>query len=191
MCKGVKPVFRLSCRKLTLLLWNLSISSVCPNLAAIWIGVNPCLFSSEAEAPASNNFLTTSKCPPSVAMCNGVESLTLLREFNTTLRSCFMSSSMTAMDPPEAAIWAQVLPSFVETETRFGLFVTKSLTTSGLFDCAAKWMGFCPWSSVESRLAPNSNNRLQTDNCPNWAAKCNGVCFCCKRASAKKTEKFH
>ena len=69
------------------------------HLPAICIGVNPALFSSEAEAPLSNNFLTTSKCPPSVAMCNGVESVTLFREFNTTFKSCDINSWMTDKDP--------------------------------------------------------------------------------------------
>ena len=72
----------------------------------------PALFSSAAEAPASSNFLTTSKCPPSVAMWSGVESVTLLREFNTTFKSCFINSSTTPSEPFAAAICAQVLPSF-------------------------------------------------------------------------------
>ena len=42
------------------------------------------------------------------------------------------------IEPPEAAICAQVLPSLVETETKLGLLVTRSLTTSGLLDWAAK-----------------------------------------------------
>ena len=72
----------------------------------------PALFSSAAEAPASSNFLTTSKCPPSVAMWSGVESVTLLREFNTTFKSCFINSSTTPSEPFAAAICAQVLPSW-------------------------------------------------------------------------------
>ena len=67
--------------------------------------------------------------------------------------------------------------TFVVTETRFGLCLRSSLTTSGLLDLAAKWIGFCPKSSVESKLAPSSSRRLQTDNCPEAEARCKGVCF--------------
>ena len=92
------------------------------------------LFSSDADAPASSSFLTTSKWPPaadqsdfhriffssfkpprpfspSVAMCRGVESVILFLEEITTFLSNFISSSITETDPLLAAMWAQVLPS--------------------------------------------------------------------------------
>ena len=57
------------------------------------------LFSSEADAPASSNFFTTSKCPPSVAICKGVESVILLRTDIMAPLSNLINSSMTDTEP--------------------------------------------------------------------------------------------
>ena len=57
------------------------------------------LFSSEADAPASSNFLTTSKCPPSVATCKGVESVILFRDEIVAFLLNFINSSITDTDP--------------------------------------------------------------------------------------------
>ena len=70
--------------------------------------------------------------------------------------------------------------TFVATDTEFGLSFKRTLTTSALFDCAARWIGFWPKSSVASKLAPSSNKRLHTASCPADAARWSGVCFFCK-----------
>ena len=67
--------------------------------------------------------------------------------------------------------------TLVATDTEFGLSFKRTLTTSALFDCAARWIGFCPKSSVVSKLAPSSSKRLHTANCPAEAARWSGVCF--------------
>ena len=68
------------------------------------------LFSSEADAPLSMSILTTSKWPPSVAMCSGVESVILFRAWITTDLSNFINSSSTPTEPLAAAMCAHVLP---------------------------------------------------------------------------------
>ena len=53
---------------------------------------------------------------PSVAMCNGVESVILFLDEITTFLSNFISSSITDTDPLLAAMWAHVLPSYIFRE---------------------------------------------------------------------------
>ena len=69
--------------------------------------------------------------------------------------------------------------TLVVTDTSWGRCLRNNLTTSDLFDCAAKWIGFCPKSSVESRLAPSSRRSAQTGSWPAEAARWRGVCFFC------------
>lgn len=73
------------------------------------------LFSSCGNAPASRSILTTSACPPSAARCRGVDSLVLFRDAVTMDRSNFINCWSTSTDPCIAAIWAQVLPSYLRS----------------------------------------------------------------------------
>ena len=135
------------------------------NFVACWNGcffVEPCQF--------FNNWNRTLCC------CNVRTCVTILRE--ETIMCIQLSIDKINIIPNEIFNSLDHFElTLVTMKTEFGFCSKSSLTASGLFDFAAIWMGFCPSSSVQSKLAPRSRSMLTTAFCPADAARCRGVCF--------------